>query len=97
MPVAFRKGVHSCKLVLQRCGDGVAERDPVPRALKFVYNYSLVARVSGGMVDTLVLGASAARHGGSSPLSRTNIKTRFCPGFYIGLYKRLNCNPKAWR
>ena len=25
----------------------------------------------GGMVDTLVLGASAQRHGGSSPLIRT--------------------------
>lgn len=30
MPVAFRKGVHSCKLVLQRCGDGLAGGESSP-------------------------------------------------------------------
>ena len=30
------------------------------------------SRASGGMVDTLALGASAARRGGSSPLLPTN-------------------------
>jgi hypothetical protein len=31
-------------------------------------------RASGGMVDTLALGASAARREGSSPFSRTKVK-----------------------
>ncbi len=35
----------------------------------------------GEMVDTLVLGASAERRGGSSPLIRTIEKTGFCPVF----------------
>lgn len=33
MPVAFRKGVNSCILVLQRCCDGVAEGDSNPSSL----------------------------------------------------------------
>ena len=32
--------------------------------VKYIYN----ERLSGGMVDTLALGASALRRGGSSPL-----------------------------
>ncbi len=38
-------------------------------------------RGCGGMVDTLVLGASAVRRGGSSPLIRTTVKTPACLGF----------------
>jgi hypothetical protein len=36
---------------------------------------------SGGMVDTLALGASGATRGGSSPLSRTKLKDRLKPVF----------------
>ena len=51
-------------------------------------------RVSGGMVDTLVLGASAERHGGSSPLSRTNTKAPVFRGFCIGLCIREDAEPR---
>gem|GEM_PF-4155116 len=39
--------------------------------------------VSGGMVDTLVLGASAERHGGSSPLSRTKQSAGLIVRFFV--------------
>ena len=35
------------------------------------------SRASGGMVDTLALGASAARRGGSSPLLPTKLHNIF--------------------
>ena len=38
------------------------------------------------MVDTLVLGASAARRGGSSPLIRTKKVDRKSPTFGLVLY-----------
>lgn len=45
------------------------------------------------MVDTPVLGTGAARHGGSSPLSRTKLKTNFKEDF---MHSNWGSPPEDW-
>ena len=47
------------------------------------------------LVDTLALGASAARREGSSPFIRTKQKPQHQLAFLIGNMTDLNLNPKA--
>ena len=55
---------------------------------KSFYLCSALASPSGEMVDTLVSGASASRHVGSSPISGT-IDSAFCWVFFIFINLRL--------
>ncbi len=52
------------------------------------YSYRY-ARAGGEMVDTLALGASAVRHGGSSPLPPTLLKKHLPNKCFFNIYIRL--------
>ena len=59
----------------------------VQRMVDTMHSTGIYARVVE-LVDTLALGASIVRCGGSSPLSRTIEKRRFHPSFFYGFAKK---------